>query len=242
MLNLNTRTGDMPKSTVTTFKIRSDSPFWTQRPARNCAELLEKYLTKAAEISHQQTRAEAKETLRNNLKSTDMSLFAKDPVEALTLIEGKEKKLKQELAQYGMREKINYMADADVVGISDVMAAGIASTATVMFGAVAVTDPNSASAVLMTAALGYTLAKGTKAVAAAATESKTPEQKAAAAAYAQAKHCQLALKMLKKEIKAPLKAAEKAKYKEQVAKLYESYGNPSGGFIHNALAGKKNSR
>ena len=66
----------------------------------------------------------------------------------------------------------------------------------------------------MLAALGYTLAKGTKAVAAAATESKTPEQKAAAAAYAQAKHCQLALKMLKKEIKAPLKAAEKAKYAE----------------------------
>ena len=30
--------------------------------------------------------------------------------------------------------------------------------------------------------------------------------------------------------------------KEEVAKLYAAYGNPSGGFVHNALAGKKNSR
>lgn len=45
----------------------------------------------------------------------------------------------------------------------------------------------------------------------------------------------------KKDAAAP-KAEKKSSYKEEVAKLYAAYGNPSGGFVHNALAGKKNSR
>lgn len=213
-------------------------------PAKDASvkKMLEEYLSKAVAVSHQKTKAEAKESLRDNLKTTDMAPFAKNAPEALNVIEDKQKELKKEMSRYGLREKVNYMSDADVAGVSDVMAAGIASTATMMLGTVAVSDPNTLSATLMTAALGYSMAKGAKAVAAVATESKTPEQKAAAEGYAQAKHCQLALKMLKKEVEAPLKAAEKAKYKEEVSKLYAFYGNPSGGFIQNALAGKKNSR
>lgn len=38
------------------------------------------------------------------------------------------------------------------------------------------------------------------------------------------------------------KSDKKSSYKEEVAKLYAAYGNPSGGFVHNALAGKKRDR
>ena len=44
---------------------------------------------------------------------------------------------------------------------------------------------------------------------------------------------------------APKPAENKGKassYKEEVTKLYANFGNPSGGFVHNALAGKKRSR
>ncbi len=54
--------------------------------------------------------------------------------------------------------------------------------------------------------------------------------------------------MSKDEVKAdaaPKPAENKGKassYKEEVTKLYANFGNPSGGFVHNALAGKKRSR
>lgn len=59
----------------------------------------------------------------------------------------------------------------------------------------------------------------------------TPEEKKIAG-YADAKHALLALKILKKEIEAPAKATEKAKYKEDVAKLFVAgYGQPGGGVL-----------
>ena len=68
--------------------------------------------------------------------------------------------------------------------------------------------------------------------------SKTPEEKKSARDYANVKHAQLALKMLKKEIEAPIKAAEKAKRKEEVAQLFAAgYGQPQfGGAVPEAIA------
>lgn len=56
--------------------------------------------------------------------------------------------------------------------------------------------------------------------------------------YSDIKHTLLALKMLKREIL----SEEKKAYKNEVAKLYASYGNPSGGLIHKAAAAKTSGR
>ena len=200
-------------------------------------KMLRAYLLGAIHLTSGKTKADAKKIIQEYHQQTDMSQF-KDSPDALKVVEAKEKSLKEKASAHSLRTKVNYASDADVSGVSDVVSVGVASVATSMLASVVVTDPNTLSATVMAAAVAYTAAKATKTVAATLSESKTPEQKKDAQTYANVKHAQLALKLLKKEIEAPLKDAEKAKYKEEVAKLFVAgYGQPSGGFVQPVGAG-----
>ena len=204
-----------------------------ERPVGDMAtrKMLRAYLQGAIRLTSGKNKAEAKKIIQEYHQQTDMSEFKASP-DALKVVEAKEKSLKEKASAHSLRAKVNYASDADVPNMSEVVSVGVASVATSMFGSVALADPNTLSATVMTAAVAYTAAKATKMVAATLSESKTPEQKKDAQTYANVKHAQLALKLLKKEIEAPLKAAERAQYKEEVAKLFAAgYGQPSGGFV-----------
>lgn len=204
-----------------------------ERPVGDMAtrKMLRAYLQGAIRLTSGKNKAEAKKIIQEYHQQTDMSEFKASP-DALKVVEAKEKSLKEKASAHSLRAKVNYASDADVPNMSEIISVGMASVATSMFASVAVSNPEPLSATILTAAVAYTAAKTTKMVAASLSESKTPEQKKDAQTYASVKHAQLALKLLKKEIEAPLKEAEKAKYKEEVAKLFAAgYGQPSGGFV-----------
>ena len=93
---------------------------------------------------------------------------------------------------------------------------------------------------MLAAAATYTAVKGGKILAAELSASKTPNEEKQAQDYANVKHAQLALKLLKKEVEAPIKAAEKAKRKEEINKLFAAgYGQPSGGLVQAAMLNKQ---
>ena len=199
------------------------------------SKLLGAYLAGAVSLTAGKTKAEAEKLIKGYHQQTDMQAFKSSP-KALDMVQDQEKSLKDQASSYGLKTKLNYASDADVAGVSDVVSFGMAAVATSMLAPIAAADPQVLSATVLTAAAAYTVVKGAKNAAAAVSESKTPEQKKQAAEYASVKHAQLALKLLKKEIEAPLKAAEKAKYKEDVAKLFAAgYGQPGGGMVQMPL-------
>ena len=209
----------------------------TERPAGDLAtrKLLRSYLNGALKLSSGKSKAKAKEAIQEYHQQADTQALKAAP-DALKVIEEKEKNLKDRAASFGLREKVNYASDADVADLSDVVSMGVGAVATSMLAPVTAADPQALSATILAAAAAYTVTKATKAVAAELSASKTPDQKRQARDYASVKHAQLALKLLKKEIEAPLKAAEKEKYKEEIANLFAAgYGQPSGGLVQKPM-------
>lgn len=194
-------------------------------------KMLRAYLNGAVQLSSGKSKAEAKKVIQDYYQQADIQAL-KDSPDALKIIEAKEKNLQEKASSFGLRTKVNYASDADVSDISDVISMGVGAVATSMLAPIAAADPQALSATILTAAAAYTVTKAAKTAAAELSASKTPDQKKQAREYATVKHAQLALKLLKKEIEAPLKAAEKAKYKEDVAKLFAAgYGQPNGGMV-----------
>ena len=204
-----------------------------ERPVGDMAtrKMLRAYLNGAVQLSSGKSKAEAKKVIQDYYQQADIQAL-KDSPDALKVVEAKEKNLQEKASSFGLRAKVNYASDADVSDISDVISMGVGAVATSMLAPIAAADPQALSATILTAAAAYTVTKAAKTAAAELSASKTPDQKKQAREYATVKHAQLALKLLKKEIEAPLKAAEKAKYKEDVAKLFAAgYGQPSGGLV-----------
>ena len=204
-----------------------------ERPVGDIAtrKMLRAYLNGALKLSSGKSKAEAKKIIQDYHQQADTQALKASP-DALQVIEAKEKHLQDRAASFGLRAKANYASDADISDISDAVSMGVGAVATSMLAPIAAADPQALSATILTAAAAYTVTKAAKTVTAELSASKTPEQKKQARDYASVKHAQLALKLLKKEIEAPLKAAEKAKYKEDVAKLFAAgYGQPSGGMV-----------
>ena len=204
-----------------------------ERPVGDMAtrKMLRAYLNGAVQLSSGKSKAEAKKVIQDYYQQADIQAL-KDSPDALKVVEAKEKNLQEKASSFGLRAKVNYASDADVSDISDVISMGVGAVATSMLAPIAAADPQALSATILTAAAAYTVTKAAKTAAAELSASKTPDQKKQAREYATVKHAQLALKLLKKEIEAPLKAAEKAKYKEDVAKLFAAgYGQPSGGMV-----------
>ncbi|MGN1079862.1 MAG: hypothetical protein ACI4TE_06785 [Alphaproteobacteria bacterium] len=204
-----------------------------ERPVGDMAtrKMLRAYLNEAVRLTSGKSKAEAKKILQDYHQQADTQALKSSP-DALKVVEAKEKSLKEKASSFGLKTKINYASDADISDISDVISMGVGAVATSMLAPIAAADPQALSAAILTAATAYTVTKAAKNAAAELSASKTPEQKKQAREYATVKHAQLALKLLKKEIEAPLKAAEKAKYKEDIAKLFAAgYGQPSGGLV-----------
>ncbi|MBP3403335.1 MAG: hypothetical protein J6L82_05440 [Alphaproteobacteria bacterium] len=205
----------------------------SERPVGDMAtrKMLRAYLNGAVQLSSGKSKAEAKKVIQDYYQQADIQAL-KDSPDALKVVEAKEKNLQEKASSFGLRAKVNYASDADVSDISDVVSMGVGAVATSMLAPIAAADPQALSATILTAVAAYTVTKAAKTAAAELSASKTPDQKKQAREYATVKHAQLALKLLKKEIEAPLKAAEKAEYKEDVAKLFAAgYGQPSGGLV-----------
>lgn len=205
-------------------------------------DLLQSYLKGAVALTAGKTKTEAKRLIAEYQKNADKEALM-GSAEALDIVREQEKALKDRASGYGLKTKMNYVSDADIPDVSDVVAGGMAAVATVSLAPVVVADPNTLGATLFVATSAYMATKAGKLLAAEMSASKTPEQKKNAQDYADVKHAQLALKLLKKEIEEPIKAAEKEKYKEEVNKLFAAgYGQPSGGLVQAAMLNKRQGR
>ncbi|MBR1778525.1 MAG: hypothetical protein IJ752_08105 [Alphaproteobacteria bacterium] len=194
-------------------------------------KLLRAYLEEAIVLTKGKSKSEAKHLLKDYFDKADKKALLDSP-DALAVVEAKEKKLEEKAKGASLKAKANYASDADVAGLSDTIAFGVAGVATSMLAPIVATDVNLLSGTMLAATAAYTAVKGGKALVAEMSVSKTPQQAKDARDYARVKHAQLALKLLKKEIEAPIKAAEKAKRKEEIAQLFAvGYGQPSGGLI-----------
>ena len=197
-------------------------------------KLLRAYLMNAVALTKGKSKGEAKRILKDYFEKTDKKALM-EASDALDVVKAKEKRLKDRASGAGLREKANYISDADTANFSDIVAMGMTTMAIAMAAPLANQNPSALSATLMTALGAYGVTQVGKHVLGTFAASKTPEEKKSASEYANVKHAQLALKMLKKELEAPIKAAEKAKRKEEVAQLFAAgYGQPSGGLIQAA--------
>ena len=192
-------------------------------------ELLRSYLHNAVVLTKGKSKAEAKRLLNEYYEKTDKESLL-NASDALKVVKAKEKELKEKAGTASLKTKLNYASDADVASLSDAMAFGVAGVASSMLAPIVATDVNLLSGTMLTAAAAYTATKGVKLLAAEISESKTPEQAREAGNYARVKHAQFALKRLKKEIEAPIKAAEKEKRRKEIAQLFAAgYALPAGG-------------
>ena len=164
-------------------------------------KLLSVYLNKAVALSAGRSKAEAKRQIGYYFDSADKKSLTGEG--ALKAVSEKEKALSEKAAKFALKTKLNYASDADVTGLSDATAAGVAAMTATMLLPVA--DGNVISAALFSFATCCAVKRIAKTVTADLSSSKTDAEKKSAKDYADIKHAQLALKLLKKEIEAPAK-------------------------------------
>ncbi|MBR4126469.1 MAG: hypothetical protein IKR09_02690 [Alphaproteobacteria bacterium] len=189
-------------------------------------KLLSSYLDGAVALTAGKTKAEAKRVIKDYFKKADKEGLS--GADAAMAVSEKEKALKEKAAAYDFKTKMNYFSDADTAPLKESKITEAVAAAWT-FSALFANSGTVAATVFGT--LSYYTVKGVaKEIAKDVTESKTDAEKISAQGYADIKHAQLALKLLKKEIEAPVKAAERTKYKEEAKKLFAAgYGLHSGG-------------
>ena len=196
--------------------------------------LLQAYLNGAVALTAGKPKAEAKRIIEDYYKNSDFLKRTRGlPAESkMGILNKKEAELKETASSYPLKTKVNYASDADFDNIGDVLAGGLLAVATPMLAHVVSQDPSTLGATMFVATAAYMTAKAGKMAAAELSASKNDEEKKNAQSYADIKHAQLALKLLKKELKPALREAKIARYKEEVNKLFAAgYGQPSGGFV-----------
>ncbi|MBR1778524.1 MAG: hypothetical protein IJ752_08100 [Alphaproteobacteria bacterium] len=166
-------------------------------------KLLDTYLKGAVSLTAGKTKEEAKKLLEEyhnaNKKVVTEDRYGRDAVDDKVVA------LKEKVASYDLKTKVNYATDADV---TKSVAEGMSKMAVALMK-----DPTPYSTAIFAAVAGYTPKK----LAAEFSKSETKEEAKKAADYADIKHAQLALKLLKKEMKAA-----------DFAKNYATYGLPTG--------------
>ena len=193
---------------------------------KDMRQLLSSYLDGAVALTSGKTKAESKCVIKDYFEKADKNGLS--GVDALKVVREKEKALKENASKYDFKTKMNYFSDADTAPLKESKITEAVAAAWT-FSALFANSGTVAATVFGT--LSYYTVKGVaKEIAKDVTESKTDAEKISAQGYADIKHAQLALKLLKKEIEAPVKAAERAKYKEEAKKLFAAgYGLHSGG-------------
>ncbi|MBO4644420.1 MAG: hypothetical protein J5716_07430 [Alphaproteobacteria bacterium] len=201
-------------------------------------DLLNAYLKDAVSLTQGKTKKEAKQILEDYFEKADTEALMKAP-DALDAVKAEEKDLKGKVADANLKTKINYATDANQTDTTHHNAGGgLAFVLSTLYIPTMTHDPSSTAKAIFAVTAGYAalrIVQNSKKLVADIAKSRTAEERISARDYADAKHAQLALKMLKKELEAPVKAAEKAKRKEEVAQLFAAgYGQPSGGLIQAA--------
>ena len=193
---------------------------------KDMRQLLSSYLDGAVALTSGKTRAESKRLIKDYVAETGKDGLS--GADALKAVKEKEKALKENASKFDLKTKVNYLSDADTAPLKESKITEAVAAAWT-FSALFANSGTVAATVFGT--LSYYTVKGiAKEVAKDVTESKTDAEKKNAGSYADIKHAQLALKLLKRDIEAPMKAAERAQYKEEAKKLFAAgYGLPSGG-------------
>lgn len=153
-------------------------------------------------------------------------------------VKAKQREVSKEMKGYSFKDKLAYMATSRAP--ADVEA-GKALNVAALFGfaiggiAVAAGEASPEAVALTSTGFAYL---ASKAVLHYVGEKQEKDPKPSVQEYTELKHTQLALRQLKKRLDAPKKEA----YLNEVKKLYASFGNPGGGFIHNAFKDKQGGR
>ncbi len=192
------------------------------------AKALDAYLSGAVKQMSNLSNFEAEQTAIRYAKEADISEISASDVRA------KQKEVAKQMKGHSLKDKFAYWNDPkspEDVEFNKLanMAAGLAFTSGALL--MATGDQTGEGATVFSMGLVYIAAR---AAANYVNKHQTEENKKTAAEYAELKHTQLALKQLKRR----LDQQKRAEYKQEVKKLFASYGNPSGGFVNNALKGR----
>lgn len=197
-----------------------------QKDAKS-AVLLNKYLSGAVVKMDGMTKKEAQKYATAEAEK----IAAKGGIDVAD-IEAKESAVKEGMKQFGLKEKLNYVADGKAFdgdiqkSMDTLLTTGVVSTVALISNIMATTtSPEEGSGLAAVIGVGLTAVAAERLVKAglrAVTTPKSDEGKAKVADYTEMKHTQVALKQLKKAIQGPEKAAEKAAqrkaYKDEVRK------------------------
>ena len=178
-------------------------------------QLLSSYLDGAVALTSGKTKAESKRVIKDYFEKADKNGLS--GVDALKVVREKEKALKENASKYDFKTKMNYFSDADTAPLKESKITEAVAAAWT-FSALFANSGTVAATVFGT--LSYYTVKGVaKEIAKDVTESKTDAEKKNAGDYADIKHAQLALKLLKREIESPAKDKNANKLTPAVLKL-----------------------
>ena len=178
-------------------------------------KLLSSYLDGAVALTSGKTKAESKRLINDYVAKTDRDGLT--GTDALNAVREKEKALKENASKYDLKTKVNYLSDADTAPLKESKITEAVAAAWT-FSALFANSGTVAATVFGT--LSYCTVKGVaKEIAKDVTESKTDAERKNAGDYADIKHAQLALKLLKREIESPAKDKEANKLSPAVLKL-----------------------
>ena len=178
-------------------------------------KLLSSYLDGAVALTAGKTKAESKRVIKDYFEKADKKGLS--GAEAAAAVAEKEKALKEKAAAYDLKTKVNYLSDADTAPLKESKITEAVAAAWT-FSALFANSGTVAATVFGT--LSYCTVKGVaKEIAKDVTESKTDAEKKNAGDYADIKHAQLALKLLKREIESPAKDKDANKLAPAVLKL-----------------------
>lgn len=192
------------------------------------AKALDAYLSGAVKRMSNLSNFEAEQTAIRYAKEADISEISASDVRA------KQKEVAKQMKGHSLKDKFAYWndpnsADRDEFNKLSNMAVGLTFVTSALMLS---TGDKTAETVTVFSTSAAIIAA--KALANYVNKHQTEENKKTAAEYAELKHTQLALKQLKRRLAQP----KRAEYKQEVKKLFASYGNPSGGFVNNALKGR----
>ncbi|MCQ2966448.1 MAG: hypothetical protein MJ250_06920 [Alphaproteobacteria bacterium] len=207
----------------------------TETKQVNVDEKLKEYLSGSLAFIGNVEKEEAKNKAEEYGKETDMSAFVENRAEAKAAVKAAEKKAKATIKAAPLRDKIDYATDSSAY-MADPMKAEMNILNTALCSLISVTaagigaasgdaEMGCAAGLAVGAIAAYNFGKvAVKAKLSADNE----EEKASMEKFVEAKHTLLALKQIKRAIK----AADRADYVADVEKIMANYGNPSGGMTH----------
>lgn len=151
-----------------------------------------------------------------------------------------EEKISRNLKPYGLKERINYLANVKSTIENPLMTYVKGTVATVLVAGAAISAANDEQLALAGGILGIGVAAAlTKAAAFHVGLPNNEKEEQKVTEYTDLKHAQLALKQLKRQVK----ATERAAYMQEVKELFAAgYGQPSGSMVQAAVFRKQQGR